>query len=152
MNFLNTLSWILNSIQSSHSEHIVLQNLLYTFTPLVQMFFQLSSLTIEYPNIWFNSSSLTFLVPIYANYRPPSNHTVFWILHSSSFITKFILLEMCLVCFVSLSLSAIHIDDLPSNIIRGACYGTTSGFFFKNSLFSILECARDIPAVCASLY
>ena len=53
MNISNSLSWLLNSIQCSHSEHILLQTLLYTVTSILQVFCQLSSLTIAYPNILF---------------------------------------------------------------------------------------------------
>ena len=60
MNTSNSLSRILNSIQLSHSEHVILHTLLYPFTPLAQVFYPLSSLTIAYPNIVFNSCYLTF--------------------------------------------------------------------------------------------
>ena len=48
--------------------------------------------------------------------------------------------------------SNFHIADLISNIIRGACYGTTYVSLFNNSLFSIMKCARSIPVVHASFY
>ena len=59
---------------------------------------------------------------------------------------------MCLVGLVSLPLLYMQIADLPSNIMRGACSGTTYGSLFNNLLFIILECARSIPAVHAALY
>ena len=58
----------LESIQSSHSEHLVLQTLLCSFNPLVQVLLQFSSLTIEYPNIVFNSSYLTLFFPMSTNF------------------------------------------------------------------------------------
>ena len=63
---------------------------------------QFSSLTIIYFILGVLSVSLTFLVPMSANYRPPSHQSIFCILHFSPFLTKFILLAMCLVCLVSL--------------------------------------------------
>ena len=113
----------LNPVNSS--EHLALQTLLYPITPLVQVLYQLSSLTIVYSNLLFNSPSLTFLVPMSANCIPSSHHTVLWIIHSFPFITKCILLTMCLVCFVSLPLLAIHTDYLISNMMIGACSATT---------------------------
>ena len=47
--------------------------------------------------------------------------------HVSSFLTKFILLEMCLVCLVSLPFLAMHIEDLLFKTIKGASSGTISG-------------------------
>ena len=52
--------------------------------------------------------------------------------HLSPFLTKFILLEMFLVCLVSLPFLAIHTSDLLSNIIRGASSGTIYGSLFNN--------------------
>ena len=152
MNISNLLSWILNSIQSSHSEHIFLQTLLYPITSLVQVFFQFSSLTIAYHNIGFNSYSLTVLVKKFDSCRPPSHHTVLCSLHSSSFITKWILLSMCLVRLVYLQFLAMHIADLLSNITRGDCYVTTYVSLFRKSLFGILKCYRSIPELHATLY
>ena len=151
MNISNSLSQILNSIQLSNSEHIVIHTLLYNITPLVKVFSQLSSLTIAYPNIGFNSFSLTLLVPMSANYRPPSRKNILCIFHYSPFVTKCILLEMYMVWFLFLPLLSIHIADLLSNIIRVACSGTTSVSLFNNSLFSIMECDRSIPILHASL-
>ena len=59
---------------------------------------------------------------------------------------------MCLVCFVSLPVLAIQIDDSISNITRIAYYGTTSGSLFNNLLFSILKCTSAIIAVRSALY
>ena len=47
---------------------------------------------------------------------------------------------------------AIQIAGLLSNIMRGAYSVTISGSLFNNSLFSILECVRDIPEVRDALY
>ena len=143
---------IQNSIQLSHSYHIVLHNLMYTVTPLLQVFCQLSIITISYPNLGLNSSSLTLLVPISVNCISPSHHTVFYKLLSSTFLTNCILLEMCLVCLVFFPCLDMHIADLISNIIRGAWSGTTSVYLFRNSLFRILKCARSITALRAALY
>ena len=86
------------------------------------------------------------------SYRRTSHHTVFCRFHSSPFLMKWNILEMCLVCLVSLQLLVIHTADLLSNIMRYDCYRTTSGSFFSSSLFSILKCAIDITEVNAALY
>ena len=59
---------------------------------------------------------------------------------------------MCLVCLVSLQLLAIHIADLPPNIIIGASSVTISGSLFNNSLINNLDFAKVAPEVHASLY
>ena len=151
MNISNSLGQILNSIQSSHSEHIFLQNLLYHITPLVQVFCQFSMLSIEYPNLGFNSYSLTFFVPMYTSCRTPLHHTTMWKFHSSPYITKCILLEMCLVCLVLSTFVAIHSAGCISNIMRGAFSGTIFGSLFRYSLFSTLKFDRSIPTVHAAL-
>ena len=84
-------------------------------------------------SIGVRSGSLTFLVPMSSNCRPPSHQSIFCILHFSPFLTKCILLAMCLVCLVSLPILAMHISYLLSNIIKGASSGTMSGYFFLNS-------------------
>ena len=43
MKFLNSLSQVLNSIQSSHSEHIVIQNLLYHVKTVISWHFSILS-------------------------------------------------------------------------------------------------------------
>ena len=136
MNISNSLSLFLKSIQSSHSEHIVLQTLMYPVTPLWQVFCKLSSIAIGYPSIGFTASSLTFLVIISSSCRPPSHHTALWKFHYSPFLAKCILLEMCLVCLVYLTFLAMQIANFLSNIIRGACSGTTSVSIFNNSLLT----------------
>ena len=151
MNIPNSLIRIFNSIQFSHPEHIFLQNIRYHVTPFVQLFCQLSSINIEYPNLGFNSSSLKFLVLLSARFRTTLHHTVLWIFHSSPFLTECIILEIFLVYLVSLPLLAIHTVDLLINIIIGACSGITYGYLFNNSLFSILKCDRSIAEVCAVL-
>ena len=127
---------------------------MYPINSLVQVFckLSLSSLTIVYYYLVLNSYPLTLLVPISANFRPPSHHNVFCKLHSSPFLTKLILLEMYLVCFVFLPLFAIHSDDFISNIIRGACFGTTYGSLFITSFFRMMKCAKAITAVNPALY
>ena len=97
MRISNSFSWVLNPIQSIHSYHIFLHSLLYPVIPLSQVFCQYLSITIAYPNLEFNSFSLTLLVPMSASLRPPSQHTVVCKLHSSTFLTELIHLEMCLV-------------------------------------------------------
>ena len=61
-------------------------------------------------------------------------------------------MEMCLMCLVSLPFLAIHTADLLSKIMRGACYGITSGSLFKNSLFRILKCVIAIAAEDSEFY
>ena len=48
---------------------------------------------------------------------------------------------------VYLPLLTTEIAGFISNILRGACSGTTYVYLSNNSLFSILKCARDIPTV-----
>ena len=139
MKISNSLSLILNLFQSIHSERIVLQTPLYHITHIVQLFCILSSLSIEYTNLWFNLSSLTCLVPMFVSCRPPSYHTVLCKFYYSPFLSKCVHLAIRLIFLVSLPLLAIHIADLLSNIIRGACYGTTYGSFLNNPLFRILK-------------
>ena len=86
------------------------------------------------------------------SWRPPSDHTVLCKLHFSQFLTKWILLEICLLCLMYLPFLATQIDYLSSNIMRGACYGTIYRPLFHNLLFSILKWDRAIPAVYAALY
>ena len=133
MNISNSFSQVFNSIQLSHSEHIVLQTLMYPITPLVKVFCQLSSLTIAYSNMGFNSFSLTLLVPISSSCRPPSHHTILCRLNYYSFFTMCILLEICMACLVSLPFLAIHKFNLLYNIIRSAFNETTSVSLFINS-------------------
>ena len=140
----------INTVKSS--ENLIVQTLLYSTTPLVQMFFQWSILTTAYPNIGFNSSHLILLVPVSSNCRPLSHHAILCRCHYSKFRSKWILLEMFLLCLVSLPLFTIHTYHLLCNIIRGACSGTTSVSLFSMSLCSILKCARDIPTVHDKLY
>ena len=141
-----------NSIEYNHSELLFFITILYSMTPLVQVFcIQFSSLTIIYFILGVRSGSLTFLVPMSANYRPPSHQSIFCILHFSQFLTKCIFLAMCLVCLVYLPFLAMHIADLPSETIKGACFGTMSGSLFNNSWTNILKWAKSIPAVHAAL-
>ena len=112
---------------------------------------QLSSLTMIYFILGFKSLSLTFLVTMYFNCRLPSHQSISCILQFSIFLTKCILLVMCLVWLVSLPLLAIQTADLLSNIIRGDSSGTISVYLFYNSWINTLKCAKDIPAVHAAL-
>ena len=150
MNVSTSLSQIFNLIQSSHSEFIVHHNLLYTITPILQVFCQLSSILIAYPNLGFNSSYLTVLVPMSDSFIPFSCHTYLCKFLSWPFLTNCIILVMCLVWLMSLPILAIHTYDFISNTMRSACCGTTSGSLFRNSLFIILKCGRSIPtySVC----
>ena len=152
MKISNSLSLVINSIQSSHSEHIFIQTLLYPITHIWQVFCQLSSLTIACPNLGFNSYSLTSLVPIYDSWRPPSQHTVLCRLYYSPFITRWIFMSVCLVCLISLPFLDIHTSELISNITRGAFSGTTYVFLFISSLFRILKCAKTTSSVHDELY
>ena len=68
------------------------------------------------------------------NFRPPSYQLILCDLYFSPFLKTFTLLAMCLVCLELLPLSAIHTENLLSNIIRGSSYGTKNGSLFKNSL------------------
>ena len=101
-----------------------------SYDPIVQVFCQLSILTIVYSNRGFKLSPLILLVPMSDNLRSPSHHTILCRFHSSPFLTKFILLEMCLLCLLYLPLLDIHKSDLLSNIMRDDYYGTTSGSLF----------------------
>ena len=94
---------------------------------------QFSSLTIIYFILGVRSGSLKLLVPIYANCRPPSHQSILCILNFYPFLTKFILLAMCLVCLLSLPFLSMHIADLLSKTIKGASFGTMYGFSFSNS-------------------
>ena len=72
-------------------------------------------------------------MPISVNCRPHSHQSILCILHFSPFLTKCILLAMCLVCLIYLPLLAIHIEDLLSNTFKGDSSGTMSVYLFKNS-------------------
>ena len=123
-----------NSIYSIHSELLFLTAILYYITPLVQVLcLQFSSLTIIYFILGVRSGSLTFLVPMSANCRPPSHQSILCILHFYPLLTKCILFVMCLVCLVYLPLLAMHIAYLLSKKIKGASFGTMSGSSFINS-------------------
>ena len=141
MNISESLSWVLNSTQLSHSEHIVIQTLLYPVTTLWKVFCKLSSINIEYPNLGFNSSFLELFLLMSSSCIPPSHNTVWCKLHYSQFITKWNSLEMYLVCLVSLPLLSMYIADFLSIIMRCGCYGNRYVPLLKNALFSILEYA-----------
>ena len=54
LKIIESITSELNTVESS--EYIVLRTFLFSITPLVQVFHQLSSLTIVYLNAGFNSS------------------------------------------------------------------------------------------------
>ena len=56
----------LNQVDSS--EHLVLHTILYTITPIVQMFYKLSSITIAYHGLGLKPPHLTLLVTISDNH------------------------------------------------------------------------------------
>ena len=111
MNISKSLSRIINSIQYIHSEHIVLLTLLNPISPIVQVICQLSSLTIAYPNLVFNSSSLKFLVTMSASCIPPSHQTSVCRFQSSPFFKECVIMEIYLVCLFYSSLLAIHTSN-----------------------------------------
>ena len=127
------LSLVLNSIYSSHTE-LLFHRLSCILSPLLYKCpVSVFSITIIYFILGVRSGSLTFLVPMSANCRPPSHQSILLILHFYPFLTKCILLEMCLVCLVSLPFLAMHIADLLSKTIKGNSSGTMSGSLFNNS-------------------
>ena len=117
-----------------------------------RVLYQVSSLTMRYFILGVRSGSLTLSVPISANYRPPSHQSILCILYFSPFVKKCILLEMCLVCLVSLPFLAMHIEDLVSKAIKGDYSGTMSGSLFSKSWINTLKCAKVIPEVHATFY
>ena len=149
----NWLSWIPTQSSLVNSELLFFIVIQYTINPLVQVFcIQFSSLTMIYLILGVRSGSLTFLVTMSGNCRPPSHHYILSILHFSPFLTKCILLAICLVCFVSLPFLAMHMADLLSKTIKGASFGTMYGSSLNNSWTNILKYAKAIPAVHAALY
>ena len=132
MKISNLLSQIFNSIQLINSEHIVLQTPLYPITPIVQVFYKLSNITISYTNPGFNSYSLTLWITMSADCRPTSHQTLLCRFHSSPFFTKWIILAMCMVFLMPLPLLDIHTFYFLSNIMRGVCYETLSGYLNRN--------------------
>ena len=74
-NIPNWLSWIPTQSSLVNSELLFFITILYNITPLVQVFcLQFSILTIIYFILGVNSGSLTFLLSMSANCRPPSHH------------------------------------------------------------------------------
>ena len=94
--------WVYSSTQSS----LVIQNSCYTDDPLLflpsctSVLSQLSSLTIVYFILGVKSCPPKFLLAMSHNYRPPSHQSILCILKFSPFLTKCILLAMCLMCLV----------------------------------------------------
>ena len=124
---------------------------MYPITPLVQVFSRLLSITIEYPNKGFNLYSLTFVVPIYTNFIPPSHHTVLWKFLFLIYYKVYSSVNLSSV-FGLLTIISVNIADMLSNKTRGACYVTIFGYLFINSLLIIRECDRSVTAVHAALY
>ena len=129
-----------NNLVNSLTEYsLVIQNSCYTYyavfchSSCTIVLSQLSSLTIIYFIFGVKLCSLTFLVAISANCRPPFYQSILFILHFSPFLIYCIILVMCLVCLVSLPFLSIYIEDLLSSIIRGYSYGPISVSLFNNS-------------------
>ena len=141
--FFNVLFFILNSYEHSRLIQLInqinpvewfrkmfLQTLLYPVIPILQVFCQLSSLTISYPNPGLNISSLILLVPMYVSYRPPSPHCVVQILiltisHKMNYSVN----VSSVFGFLTIIIPA---DSwFLSNITRGDFSGTTTGSLLK---------------------
>ena len=121
-NISNWLSRIPTQSSLVNSELLFFITIQYTITPLVQVFcLQFSSLTMIYLILGVRSGSLTFLVTMSANYRPPSHHYILCILHFSPFLTKCIILEIFLVYLVSLPFLAMQMEDFLSKTIKWSC-------------------------------
>ena len=95
---------------------------------------------------------LVVVTPPSIYHTPTSHHPILCRFKSSPFTTKWIILEMCMVCLMSWPLLSIHISEFISNIMRGACYGTKSRSLYTRSLFIIIKYASDINAVVSALY
>ena len=76
-------------------------------------------------------NNLSIETAVSANCRPPSYQSILCILDFFTFLTKSIILAICLVCLVSLPFLAMHRADLLSKTIKGASSGTMSGSFKK---------------------
>ena len=76
MNISNSLSRMINSINLSNPEHIVIQTIMYPINPPVKLFCKVLNITIAYPNLGLNSSYLTVLVPMSDSFRPPPHTTL----------------------------------------------------------------------------
>ena len=116
---LSIYSWFyLNnffSITVNFSMFFHISNLIQIFQTLTPTYYPLSChpsctsiiskfsiLTMIYFVLGFKSFSPKFLLAMSANCRPLSHHSILCIFHFSPFLTKCTLLEMCLVCLVSL--------------------------------------------------
>ena len=112
LNVLQTFQtgWVESSTQSSP----VIQNSCSIDYPVLchrsctSVISELSSLTIIYFILGIKSSSPTFLEAMSAKCRPLSDKSILWILHFYPFLSKCILLAMCLLCLVSFPLLSIH--------------------------------------------
>ena len=86
-----------------------------------------------------------------ANLSSTSHQSILCILHFSPLLTKCILLEIFLVCLVSLPCLAIHTAELLSDIFSGASSNNITVSLLNNSLINILKYAKGIPSVHAEL-
>ena len=145
-------------VESSNQYSTVIEKSFSTDYPVsfhlccTSVLYQLSILTMIYIILGFELLSPIFLVAISTNCRPASHQSILCILDFSPFLTKCTVLEMCIICLVSLSLLAIHIADLISNIIRCASSISIYGSFFYNSFINILIFSKAISVVQAALY
>ena len=127
--------WLEYSTQSSQ----IIYNYCSTDYPLschpscTRVIYHILSLNMIYFILLFKSFYPTLLVAMSDIWRNPLHHSIWCIFHFSPFLKKCTLLEMCLVCLVSLPFLAIHTEELLSNIIRGDASGTLSGSLFKYS-------------------
>ena len=122
----------LNLVQSYRT--IVPQNILVFYHPsCASIMSQLLSLTIIYFILGVRSGSITLLVPMSSNFRPPSHQSILCLFHFYPFLTKCIILEICLVCLISLPFLAMHIADVLFKTIKGYFSGNMAGSLFNNS-------------------
>ena len=145
-------------VESSTLSNLVIENScstnyhLFCHTSCTSVLSRLWRLTITYFILEVKSGSPTFSVTMSANCRPPLHKSILWIFHFSPFLTKCIILAICLMSLVSLPILAIHTAEFLTNIIRGASSGNLSGLLFRNSWINNLKCDIAIPAVHAALY
>ena len=117
-------------VKSSTQYILVIQNSSYIDYPLfchpscTSVLYQFSIITIIYFIIDVKWCSPNILVEMSTNCRTPSHQSILCIFHFSQFLTKCILLAMCLVCLVSLPFLSIHIKDLLYNTIKRSSSGT----------------------------
>ena len=140
-------------VDSSTQYSLVIQNSCSTDYPVLfhpsftSVMSHFLSLIIIYFIVGVKSWSPTLLVAISVNCRLPSYQSILCVLHFSPFLTKCIILAMCLMCLVSLPFLAINRADLLSNIIRGASscskiHQLTSWNLLKPFLQCMMNCTR----------